>query len=242
MILGGALMTPSLTTAAFIAAALFFSACGFVGLDELPMSDAGTEDAAPSDAPALDASRDSGTIDASASDVGTIDAGGSDAGGSDAGSVDAGRDAGAGTDAGACSPPRWGVNDDDTSDVAGDDFGRQTWTVRLCRVPALGEQLTLIFRARITAPGTMYDYDLFATYMWINGVGGPSGGIDRTWAPERVEGETFRDYTLLLPADIDDDGIVDWTLGDNDLELRTWSNYNDRLSKTGIDSLLLMWP
>ncbi|MFK7999644.1 MAG: hypothetical protein AB8H86_08605 [Polyangiales bacterium] len=230
-------------------------ACGFVGIDELPAPDAERSDAANDVPAAVDAGGDTNTMDVFRPDVpsdGALPDAGSDVGsdalvridaGSDAG-PDAGSDAGpdAGSDAGSCSPPRWGVSDDDTSDVAGDDFGRQIWTVRLCSVPELGEQMTLLFRARITAPGTMHDYDLMATYMWINGTGGSSGGIDRTWAPVRVEDKTFSDYTLLLPADIDDDGVVDWVVGDNELELRVWSEYNDRLGKTGVDSLVLIWP
>lgn len=226
--------TPPLTFASIPVALLCLSACGFVGVDELPASDSGVRDAS-----VTDAGPDASTMDAFLADVP-----------SDSAQPDAGLDAASdvpprvdsGTDAGPCSQPRWGVSDDDTSDVAGDDFGRQIWTVRLCTVPALGEQLTLNFRARITAPGTMYDYDELAAYMWINGAGGNSSGVARTWAPVRVEGDTFDDYTLLLPADIDDDGIVDWVVGDNALEIEAWSNYNDRLSKTGIDSFLIMWP
>lgn len=140
-----------------------------------------------------------------------------------------------------CMDPTWGLPDDDTSDVAGDDFGIQTWTLNLCEVPALGQQMTLRARARITRPGIEFMYDIFASYIYVNDVGGSRDTLT-TWEYVVVTGATFSEYTVLLPADIDGDGTVDWVVGENELRIRTWSGYNARPGKTGVDSLVLEGP
>lgn len=198
----------------------------------------------PTDTATMDAGTDAAdggsTIDARP-DGGT-DAGASDAGtdaGADTGGPDAGSDAG--SDAGVCGVNRFGTADGSTADVRGDDFGRQTFDVVFCRAPALGSSVRVRVRARITAPGTEFPWDIFGTAVYVNGVGDYRDTL-MTWTYVTVSGATFTDYELVLPADIDGNGMVDWRAGSNLFDVTTWSGYNDRPSNTGVDMLEVLEP
>ena len=58
-----------------------------------------------------------------------------------------------------------------------------------------------------------------------------------TWTYVTVSGDTFAEYSLVLPADINRDGTVDWVTGANMLDVTTWSGYNDRPGNTGVDAI-----
>ncbi len=242
---------------------VFLVACGRVKFESKPAMDAAPSDTGSDSRPGDSAVTDGGTdaaVDAALDartrrpdaelDSGVVDSAVMDAGadGGTDGAVDGAVDADVGTDAGAdaamdagCIDPAWGVSDDDTSDVAGDIFGTQTWVADVCVPPLLGQRIPLEFRARITAMGTEFPFDFFGTYVVINGVGG-SRDTFATWDYITVTGAAFADYVLILPADIDGDGTVDWTAGANTIQIRTWSDYNPRPSKSGLDYLRLGRP
>ena len=127
------------------------------------------------------------------------------------------------------------MEDDDTSDVFGDDWGDQIIGVYLASVPQASDSLHLYFRARVSQPGE-YDYDYLGAFVYVNG----QGGHDRylgTWSATLVSGTSFQWRVLTLPADIDGDSGVDWVAGCNGLRIRTWSDYNESAGKTGVDTM-----
>jgi hypothetical protein len=191
--------------------------------------DAAGEDGSSSDAGADDdaTSRDASRVDAARLDAATTP---------DASAFDAGTDASIAMPDACVETNALGVADGSTADVFGDDFGRRTIDVTLCVQPAATDTLALHFRARITRAGTELDYDLFGTFVTVNGVGGYRDTL-MSWTYVMVSGTGFVDYVLTLPADIDRDGTVDWIAGHNALEVSTWSDYNARPSKTGVDAL-----
>ena len=129
----------------------------------------------------------------------------------------------------------WGVEDDDTADVFGDDWGDRTIGVHLASAPQVSDSLHLYFRARVSQPGE-YDYDYLGAFVYVNG----QGGHDRylgTWSATLVSGTSFQWRVLTLPADIDGDSGVDWVAGCNGLRIRTWSDYNESAGKTGVDTM-----
>lgn len=206
----------------------------------------------PTDVASIDAGVDAPGSTSDAGLDGGLDAGGLDAGGLDGGldadGIDAGTDVGtpdsgsdAGRDARVCGVNRFGVADGSTSDLRGDDFGRQMFDVFFCRAPALGTSVRVRIRARITAPGTEFPWDIFGTAVYVNGTGDYRDTL-MTWTYVTISGDAFADYELVLPADIDGDGTVDWREGANVLDVTTWSGYNDRPSSTGIDVLEVLEP
>lgn len=140
----------------------------------------------------------------------------------------------------------WGIENNDTSDVFGDDWGGfDGWWSGADRiiypildvVPSISDKIYIDFKARITKIET-YDYDFFGTYININGKGGYRDDL-KTWNYVTVQGDTFTWYRLILPADINGDSVVDWISGTNELHVWTWSTYNPNPGKTGVDILKL---
>ena len=145
----------------------------------------------------------------------------------------------------------WGVEDGDTTDVAGDDWGVRTLGVELSTTPSVDDALFVYFRARRVPPEQLgiprtdrnseeedarHAQDYFGTHLYINGIGG-FWQTGYAWSPTVVYDKDFYWYGLLLPNDINGDGETEWQEGLNELEIHTWSSYNDTVARTSIDTM-----
>lgn len=115
----------------------------------------------------------------------------------------------------------------------GTDFSKQIFNVNLDVQP--NDTVTMTFEARISQQGTgeYANLDYFCNYLTVNGVGGFSQTLG-TWTNVRIDGTEFKQYSVVLPADLNNDGIVDWKKGENSIDMRTWSYGNSRPGKTEV--------
>ena len=123
--------------------------------------------------------------------------------------------------------------DDNRITGFGTDFSKQIFNVNLDEQPT--DTVTMTFEARISEPGigTYANLDYFCNYLLVNGVGGFSQTLD-TWTNVQINGPEFIIYSVVLPADLNNDGIVDWKKGDNVIDMRTWSYGNPNPGKTEV--------
>lgn len=103
-------------------------------------------------------------------------------------------------------------------------FGKQTVTATLDEVPI--DVVTLEFSARVLTSGTS---DIFPAYVSVNQDGWDYcenvGGRGK-WDGIVVRDTEFHTYSVDLPVDIDNDGLVDWKQGVNTVVLWTQSSYH----------------
>jgi hypothetical protein len=149
-----------------------------------------------------------------------------------------------------------GVEDDDCSDITcnGLSYTLSPWpgvfSVDFGVQPQLTSNILIDFKARIVRGGEIpypggnwVDWDA-VTFAAVNDLGpaaqaNPSGS---PWAwrdRATIEGSAYVWYEIWLPADLNEDGVVDWTSGPNTLYLMTWSGYSPVPSVSGWDAMVV---
>lgn len=116
------------------------------------------------------------------------------------------------------------------------DFNKQTFNVNLDTQPT--DIVTMTFSARIppTSSGVILDY--LPGYVIVNNVGVFSrdvGGSGRWNVVPVTNTKAFEVYSVDLPADLNNDGVVDWKEGSNHVTLWTVSAFRSHVGQMEVE-------
>ena len=128
-------------------------------------------------------------------------------------------------------------------------FDKQTFNANLETQPT--DIITMTFSARISelGPGNLV-LDYFPAYIRLDDISDAPSGKNvvgefasvSDWDNVPVLSTEFETYSVNLPADINNDGFIDWRQGTNKVTMWTLSSYKDHVGKMEIEWIKFTVP